>query len=67
MLAQNGCFADKLSRSQLISALGLDKPMWVYATGSAAFCARRFQPRCGRARRWPSCCWRACRHLPGSA
>ena len=28
MLAQNDIAADKLSRAQLISALGLDKPMW---------------------------------------
>ncbi len=28
MLAQNDISADKLSRNQLISALGLDKPMW---------------------------------------
>src|SRR3977135_3299772 len=28
MLAQNDVGADKLSRDQLISALGLDRPMW---------------------------------------
>ena len=28
MLAQNDISADKLSRDQLIAALGLDKPMW---------------------------------------
>ena len=28
MLSQNDIAADKLSRDQLIAALGLDKPMW---------------------------------------
>ena len=64
MLSQNDIAADKLSRDQLVSALGLDKPMWEQYVRwvSAACCSRRFRPvavaeHAGRA----SSCSRACR------
>ena len=54
MLSQNDVAADKLSRDQLVAALGLDQPMWEqYLRWVGAHrAARRPRPaRCGRARR----------------
>ena len=46
MLSQNDIAADKMSRDQLIAALGLDKPMWeqYLALGRRHPAARRFRP-----------------------
>ena len=46
MLSQNDIAADKLSRDQLIAALGLDKPMWeqYVALGRRHPAARRLRP-----------------------
>ena len=64
MLSQNDISAGKLSRDQLIAALGLDKPMWeqYLPLGRRDPVPRRFRhARCGRARRSASCWRRGCR------
>ncbi len=46
MLSQNDIAADKMGRDQLISALGLDKPMWeqYVRLGRRHPAPRRFRP-----------------------
>jgi peptide/nickel transport system permease protein len=54
MLSQNDVAADKLSRDQLVAALGLDKPMWEqYLRWVAAIVLHGDlgHSRCGRPRR----------------
>jgi peptide/nickel transport system permease protein len=66
MLSQNDVGADKLSRDQLISTLGLDRPMWqqyFHWISGPAISAARF----GRTLRFRSSWARGCRSRSSSA
>ena len=62
MLSQNDISAGKLSRDQLIAALGLDKPMWEQYGRLAPSCSAGISAcRYGRRRRSANCWRRGCR------
>jgi peptide/nickel transport system permease protein len=61
MLSQNDISADKLSREQLIAALGLDRPIWEqYARWMGSCLRATLVVPFGGTPRLPNCCWPAC-------